>query len=518
MDSYLDLSLNNVVYKGSADDVWETEVSELANPATISLTVDDEITEDVEIIHQKHDGTYEVLEAAYDAATKTITFETDSFSKYAIAQKKDHIHSYTKEIVSEDTKVADATCTTGGVYKKSCSCGAIGEETFTTDPLGHTMTAVKAKEANCKNAGNYAYWTCASEPGVYYKNPEGTETFANLAATVIPRNDSHDFAGQPYISDGAGHHYQTCKACGKHSELAACRGGKATCGTKATCEVCGEKYGNVDTSNHVIPDEKNSVSCFCGAIKNLNATIYDSKIHSETLQYTGTEVKPVITIDGLQEGVDFKVEQTAKVNPGVYTVTVTGIGSYAGTRTVEWKIISDDGWQMVGDEWMFVEDGLPKSGWVDDNGTWYYMDETGIMQTGWAKDDDTWYYMDESGAMQTGWILDGSDWYYLTGSGAMQTGWILDGNTWYYLTESGAMATGWLKDGDTWYYMDGSGAMQTGWVLDGRTWYYMDSSGAMQTGWVYVGGKWYYMYESGAMASNTYIDGYYVNASGAWVR
>ena len=87
VDSYLDLSLNNVVYKGSADDVWATEVSELVNPATISLTVDEPITEDVEIIHQKHDGTYEVLPATYDEETNTITFETDSFSKYAIAKK-----------------------------------------------------------------------------------------------------------------------------------------------------------------------------------------------------------------------------------------------------------------------------------------------------------------------------------------------------------------------------------------------------------------------------------------------
>ena len=87
VDSYLDLSLNNVVYKGSADNVWATEVSELVNPATISLTVDEPITEDVEIIHQKHDGTYEVLPATYDEETNTITFETDSFSKYAIAKK-----------------------------------------------------------------------------------------------------------------------------------------------------------------------------------------------------------------------------------------------------------------------------------------------------------------------------------------------------------------------------------------------------------------------------------------------
>ena len=39
------------------------------------------------IVHEKHDGTYEILPAIYDSATQTITFETTSFSNYAIAGK-----------------------------------------------------------------------------------------------------------------------------------------------------------------------------------------------------------------------------------------------------------------------------------------------------------------------------------------------------------------------------------------------------------------------------------------------
>ncbi|MGN0343151.1 MAG: hypothetical protein ACI4DO_10205, partial [Roseburia sp.] len=89
VDSYLDLNLSNVVYRGSEDSVWSTEVTELTNKATISLTVSEELSDDVKIIHQKHDGTYELLDASYDAATKTVTFETDSFSKYAIAVEDD---------------------------------------------------------------------------------------------------------------------------------------------------------------------------------------------------------------------------------------------------------------------------------------------------------------------------------------------------------------------------------------------------------------------------------------------
>ena len=39
------------------------------------------------IIHEKHDGTYEVIETIYDPEANTITFEVDSFSNYAIASK-----------------------------------------------------------------------------------------------------------------------------------------------------------------------------------------------------------------------------------------------------------------------------------------------------------------------------------------------------------------------------------------------------------------------------------------------
>ena len=59
-----------------------------------------------------------------------------------------------------------------------------------------------------------------------------------------------------------------------------------------------------------------------------------------------------------------------------------------------------------------------------------------------------------------------------TASGAMKTGWVNDNGTWYYLQSSGAMKTGWVNDGGKWYFMQSSGAMKTGWVNDGGTWYF----------------------------------------------
>ena len=188
-----------------------------------------------------------------------------------------------------------------------------------------------------------------------------------------------------------------------------------------------------------------------------------------------------------------------------------------------WYYMDDNGimvtgWAAVDGHWYYMDQwGAMCTGWVSVDGHWYYMDQWGAMCTGWVSVDGHWYYMDQWGAMQTGWVLVGDTWYYMNNSGAMQTGWVLVGDTWYYLNNSGAMCTGWLFVGDTWYYLNDSGAMCTGWVSVGGHWYYMDQWGAMCTGWALVGDDWYYLNADGTMASNQWIGGYYVDASGKMV-
>ena len=133
----------------------------------------------------------------------------------------------------------------------------------------------------------------------------------------------------------------------------------------------------------------------------------------------------------------------------------------------------------------------------------YRFDARGYMRTGWVSEDGAWFYHHASGAQASGWVKDGGSWYYLDpASGRMSTGWLLDGSTWYYLTSSGAMATGWVKDGSTWYYLGSSGAMATGWLMDGGSWYYLSTdSGAMYTGGHWIGWTWYNFADSGRLMS-----------------
>jgi len=165
--------------------------------------------------------------------------------------------------------------------------------------------------------------------------------------------------------------------------------------------------------------------------------------------------------------------------------------------------------EIGGATYRFDARGYMVTGWVLDDGRWFYHEASGAQASGWANVDGAWYYLQPpTGRMVTGWVQVGGAWYYLTASGSMATGWVQVGGAWYYLTASGSMATGWLNDGGSWYYLDASGAMVTGPLNDGGSWYYLDASGAMVTGWVNDGGSWYYLDASGAMVTGTrQVDG-----------
>lgn len=108
-------------------------------------------------------------------------------------------------------------------------------------------------------------------------------------------------------------------------------------------------------------------------------------------------------------------------------------------------------------------------------------------------------------------------------------GWRSNSTGWWYQNADGSYpANQWLYVDNNWFHFDGNGYMQTGWLLDNNQYYYLNpvsdgTLGRMITGWYWIGGKCYYFNPGptgtqGAMAANTYIDGYYVDASGAWVQ
>lgn len=104
ISSYLDINLSQVIYKGTASSFWENELKDLNNPAKITLNLEEGINGDeVVIVHEKHDGTYEIIPTTYNKETNTITFATTSFSNYAIASKTNSLEQNSEAIKDDNS-------------------------------------------------------------------------------------------------------------------------------------------------------------------------------------------------------------------------------------------------------------------------------------------------------------------------------------------------------------------------------------------------------------------------------
>ena len=228
-----------------------------------------------------------------------------------------------------------------------------------------------------------------------------------------------------------------------------------------------------------------------------------------------------------------------------------------------------NGWQRInGKMYYFGDDGIMRTGWVDDGTGMRFCDSEGALVTGWEKVDGRWYYFesshgyraanswqridgkmyyfDEDGSMHTGWHEDGGgvrfcdystgelavgkkkidgNWYYFESSKGYRltnTWQRIDGNM-YYFGEDGAMKTGWIEDeGGTRWCDPESGALVTGWKkVDGR-WFYFESSCGyrVRNAWQRIDGKMYYFDDDGSMHIGWLEDegGYrYCDSSGALV-
>lgn len=105
-------------------------------------------------------------------------------------------------------------------------------------------------------------------------------------------------------------------------------------------------------------------------------------------------------------------------------------------------------------------------------------------------------------------------------SPSVTSGWVKDSNNkWSYTNADSTKFKGWLPFNGSWYYLDNDGIMVTGWKNINNNWYFLDSSsGAMRTGWIEDGSSWYYCNELGIMLLNTYVGGFKLGPSGAWVK
>ena len=168
------------------------------------------------------------------------------------------------------------------------------------------------------------------------------------------------------------------------------------------------------------------------------------------------------------------------------------------------KLTNSEGWTLEKILHKFYHAGMDTDH-ISDIGTVKiksYNTNIDIDKSGWIEENGNWYYY-HNGVMLTGWQMINGEYYYLGTDGVMTTGWQLIDGVYYYMHSDGKMAhSTWMQDKDNglWYYLHGDGHMAA------NEWIGSDSGG------------WYFVKEAGYMATNEWIDRTAVDGYWYWVQ
>ena len=219
------------------------------------------------------------------------------------------------------------------------------------------------------------------------------------------------------------------------------------------------------------------------------------------------------------------------------SLAVLGAGFLTTSSNVQAAEQNNTGFAHKDGKVYYVENGQLTKGWKSINAksedskegihkVWIYVSQTGEVQTGWVQDNGSWYYLSELtgeqkgiGLMQKGFLEVSGKWYYFDESGAMKENqWLQTKEGWYYADKSGALKVDeWFQVGNKWYVASGKGTILTNvFITYQDEVYHFNASGEMsENEWFEVNGGWFYASKSGAILRNTTTpDGYYVNENG----
>ena len=133
------------------------------------------------------------------------------------------------------TDASQVTISSTAPHSHICSDG------WTSDATDHWY---RCADANCTEKLNFA----AHTGGTATCTAKEVCTVCNQSyGEPDPNNHTH-LSDWKFDETG---HWKTCSACNTDIEKATHSGGAATCTEAKKCEVCGEPYGELDTSNHI---------------------------------------------------------------------------------------------------------------------------------------------------------------------------------------------------------------------------------------------------------------------------
>lgn len=145
------------------------------------------------------------------------------------------------------------------------------------------------------------------------------------------------------------------------------------------------------------------------------------------------------------------------------------------------QIIIPEGFVEHNGNVRFYRNWRMQRGFVDYNGTRYFLDGAGNLVRGWLIDANATYYLSPAdGSIARGQcVIDGGE-YYFTAEGVQMTGWvILEDGRYYYDTATARLCRGFFNLGNDTYYADDAGRVVTGVYLIGDQPHYFDEAGLL---------------------------------------
>lgn len=219
----------------------------------------------------------------------------------------------------------DSTC--HRVYVTECpNCHNDGDIAYIMFHTGGTQGPICTKGKICEKCGaeydipghDWGAWTPNyASNGTHTRrckrcNAEETGSCSGGYATCDTLGMCNTCGGSYYgghawgewSSAGNGTHTRSCTNYCREVDTAKCTGGKATCTTKAVCEVCGGEYGEKDSNNHAL-EQHAAKAPTCTekgwnayeTCNNCNYTTY-AELSALNHDYQAVTVEPTCETDG----------------------------------------------------------------------------------------------------------------------------------------------------------------------------------------------------------------------------
>ncbi|MBQ6065957.1 MAG: FIVAR domain-containing protein, partial [Clostridia bacterium] len=273
--------------------------------------------------------TFSSWNGSYTGVTSTRTINAN----YATSA-----HSYSSQVTN------NATCTTAGSTKYTCSCGYNYTDNTTPSALNHSFTSQTTTSTYLKSAA-----TCTAKAVYYYKcsrcDAKGTTTYEYGDPL------GHNYTGD-YVNQSAGKHYRKCErfaACGTYgmgttqNATENCSGGTATCTDKPVCTKCSTAYGS--TLGHDW-DYANAVFNWNGyACPNATVTCLRDNGHSKQATTTVTSAvttQPTCTAAGVRTyTASFTAGGNTYTSQQTETLSATGVHNYSAATVKDEALKSE---------------------------------------------------------------------------------------------------------------------------------------------------------------------------------